>query len=218
MAPRHHLVLDHLRLAAHIARSYSGRGIEDDDLDQVARLALVKAARHFDPQRGDFAPFAAASVRGEIKRHFRDFGWGVRPPRRVQELRALIRGDTDEPITSANAARLAAAYDVEVADIFEVATASTGYTLRSTDELDEVCEPGAEDPALASIVDRMSVTALCRDLDANDRWLLERRFGDQLSQSQIGALLGVSQVQVSRRLSALLARLRERALIELSAA
>ena len=84
------LVLEHLGLARRLAARYASRGVELDDLVQVANLALIKAARGFKPERGAFPPFATATILGEIKKHFRDSSWTVRPPRRIQELQAQI--------------------------------------------------------------------------------------------------------------------------------
>src|SRR5689334_16299152 len=85
------LVLNHLGVAHGIARRYRNRGIAADDLEQVARLGLVKAARSYDPaKQADFLAYAVPTVRGEVRKHFRDHGWVVRPPRRVQELQSRI--------------------------------------------------------------------------------------------------------------------------------
>ncbi|MCW2829689.1 MAG: hypothetical protein JWP31_381, partial [Aeromicrobium sp.] len=84
------VVRRHLGLARHLAGRYVGRGIDRDDLIQVANFALVKAIRGFHHDRGEFVPFATVTILGEIKKHFRDHGWGVRPPRRIQQLQADI--------------------------------------------------------------------------------------------------------------------------------
>ena len=88
------LVHEHLPLARRLALEVSGRGVELEELVQVANLALVKAAHGFDQERGAFAPYAAATIRGDIKKFFRDHAWSVRPPRRVQELQAAISAAT----------------------------------------------------------------------------------------------------------------------------
>ena len=91
------LVHEHLPLARRLATQFSGRGVELDELVQVASLALVKAAHGFDEDRGAFAPYATATIRGDIKKYFRDHAWSVRPPRRVQELQAAITAATASP-------------------------------------------------------------------------------------------------------------------------
>lgn len=192
----HRLILEHLDLATRLAHGYAARGIELDDLVQVARLGLVKAAGHFDPDRGDFAPYAAATIRGELKRHFRDHGWDLRPPRRLQET----------------VARLSAGLEVEDADRREAEQARQCYTLASIEAAtDAGHEQGGLDPGYGHVEDRLTVGRLCRDLPRPDRQLLQWRFADELSQSQIGVLLGVGQTQVSRRLSTLLDHLHLRA-------
>lgn len=207
---QHLLILDHLPLAARLARSYRGRGVDADDLEQVARLALVKAAAGFDEDRGAFAAFATATIRGELKRHFRDRAWGVRPPRRVQELQARLGVEHDgTDITTAQIARLSDQLGVPASDLVEAAAARGCYAPDSIDAAQDAGhEMGGIDARLELVDDWVTFTRLCRDLARQDRQLLQWRFVDDMTQQEIAHELGISQMQVSRRISALLARLR----------
>jgi RNA polymerase sigma-B factor len=198
------LVEDHLPLAARIARTYRGRGVEDDDLLQVARLALVKAAERFDPDRGAFAPYAASTIRGEVKRYFRDHAWSVRPPRRLQDLQARLAAETAQGVRDPR--RLAELVDAPVADVREALAASSCFT---TDHLEEALGATAQvDDGFERVDAWLTVRSLRTALSADDKQLLAWRFVDEMPQREIAALLGISQMQVSRRLSALLSRLR----------
>lgn len=208
----HTLVEEHLDLAVRIARRYSGRGVEREDLEQVARLALVKAAHHYDPERGPFAPFAATTVRGEVKRYFRDLAWGVRPPRRVQELQArmsaepALDGRDEDPWTMAR--RLGE----PVAAVREAMAARGCFACDSIDAAEDGGHWfGLEDERFETIEQRETFRALCVGLSDGDRRLLAWRFVDELTQQQIADRLGISQMQVSRRLSRLLEGLRSAA-------
>lgn len=201
------LIQDHLSLAAHVARVYRGRGVEDDDLLQVARLALVKAADRFDPDRGAFAPYAASTIRGEIKRYFRDHAWSVRPPRRLQELQARIATETAVGASwSQNPREIAAQLGVPVADVREALAAGGCFT---ADTLEDGAGAAAHPDDGYDRVDAwLTVRSLRTTLSEDERRLLAWRFVDELPQREIATRLGISQMQVSRRLSALLARLR----------
>ena len=207
---QHMLILDHLSLAARLARGYRGRGVDADDLEQVAHLALVKAAAGFDEDRGAFAAFATATIRGELKRHFRDRAWGVRPPRRVQELQARLGAEHDgTEITTDQIPRLSERLGVPVEDLTEAVAARGCYAPDSTDAAaDAGREMGGIDPRLELVDDWVTFTRICRDLSRQDRELLQWRFVDDLTQQAIANQLGISQMQVSRRIAALLARLR----------
>lgn len=198
------LVTDHLDLAARLARGYRGRGVEDDDLLQVARLALVKAAERFDASVGAFAPFAASTIRGEIKRYFRDVAWSVRPPRRLQDLQAQIARETATgPVAPET---LATRLGVPLADVREAMAAGSCFT---NDRIDDEQGAGAlDDAGYARVEAWLTVRSLRGALSEDDRRLLAWRFVDELPQREIAARLGISQMQVSRRLSNLLTRLR----------
>ncbi len=204
-----HLVLDHLALASRLARTYRGRGVEADDLEQVARLALVKAADGYDAERGSFAPFAAATIRGELKRHFRDKAWGVRPPRRLQELQARIHAEHSGEITAGNVERIAGELGADVHDVREAAAARGCYSPASIDAAQEAGhDMGRTDERFDRVDEWVTFTGLCKDLTDDERQLLVWRFVDERTQQEIADLVGISQMQVSRRLKQLLDRLR----------
>ncbi|MEH3032824.1 MAG: sigma-70 family RNA polymerase sigma factor [Aeromicrobium erythreum] len=203
------LVEDHLPLADRIARRYGHRGVDADDLQQVARLALVKAARGFDPERGDFAPFAAATVRGEVKRYFRDLAWDVRPPRRVQELQARLSAEIDHDPRETDLTELAERLGVDPAEVREAAAARGCFTCDSIDAAEAAGHPFAVvDERLDLVEDWQAFRRLRRSLDDDACRLLTWRFLEGLTQQEIADRLGISQMQVSRRLSTLLTRLR----------
>lgn len=203
------LVIDHLSLASQLSRKFQGRGVEFADLEQVARLGLVKAAERFDTDRGDFAPFAAATIRGELKRYFRDKAWGVRPPRPLQDLQARIHREFVGEVTAANAHEVADQLGVAVEDV-RAASAARGCF--SPDSIDAAREAGHDmgglDPDLDRVDEWVTFGAICRDLDDDDRQLLTWRFVEERTQQDIADLIGISQMQVSRRLKKLIERLR----------
>ncbi|KRF41971.1 hypothetical protein ASH01_18010 [Terrabacter sp. Soil811] len=215
------IVILYLDLCSSMASRYVGRGVEHDDLVQVARLALVKAINGFEPGRGpSFAAYAVPTISGELKRWFRDRGWMVRPPRRLQELRARLRGVREELEQELGGTPsdddLAAAVGVSVDELREVAQASTAFHPLSID-----CSPGDDDhSSLATFLsspdgdleraeDRACLSGVLSQLDDDERELLLLRFVDGLTQREIGDLRGVSQMQVSRRLRRIVVRLQE---------
>jgi RNA polymerase sigma-B factor len=203
------LILDHLTLASHLARTFAGRGVERDDLEQVARLALVKAAKGYDQDRGAFAPFATATIRGEIKRYFRDVAWDVRIPRRLQELQARITAERAERPEDVSPVSIADHLDADVGDVREAMAARGCFTCDSTDVAEQAGHQVAHlDHRLEAVEEWVTFAELCRDLDHDDRTLLQWRFVEELTQREIGQRLGISQMQVSRRLAALIGRLR----------
>jgi len=202
------LVLDHLGLASALARRFSGRGVDMDDLEQVARLALCKAARRYDPEQGPFPPFATATIQGELKRHFRDRAWMVRPPRRLQEIQALIVAEQLPEITGANVEELAERIGVEPQELKDAAAARGCFHPDSVDDLRGRRELARNDDNLDLVVDWTSVCRPLRDLDRAARQLLQWRFVDGLTQQVIADRLGISQMQVSRRISKVLDTLR----------
>lgn len=205
------LIEDHLELAQRIARRFRRRGVDLDDLVQVARLALVKAAAHYQPDRGPFAPYAATTISGELKRYFRDHAWVVRPPRRIQDLQAGLSAERELQPREADPRRFAEALGADVADVREAMAARGCFTCDSIESAEEAGHPfGVEDAGFAAVDDRLVLASLWRHLDADERQLLTWRYFDELTQQQIADRLGISQMQVSRRLSQLLARLRGR--------
>jgi len=211
------LVHEHLPMARHLALRFRGRGVELEELEQVASLALVKAAHGFDPGRGAFAPYAAATIRGDIKKFFRDHAWSVRPPRRIQELQAAITAATDAESAPQDVDDLADDLDVEPEDVVEALSARGCFRSESTDRL--VGETGltigdmlpCTDAELELVDEWVTFCRLCRELSAPERELLRMRFVEDLTQQQIADRLGISQMQVSRRLRALLDGMRRRA-------
>lgn len=216
---RDEAVLLALDLPEQVARRYSGRGIDHDDLVQVGRLGLVKAAAGYRPGVGScFAAYATPTITGEVKRHFRDCGWSVRPPRRLQEVRALL-GAEEEQLTH-HLHRLPTRDEVADGlglDPGEVTRAKLCGSAYSAVSLDVPAEHGG---ALIDIVadesgdiDRMlslsSLREVLAELTERDRLIIRLRFVEERTQSEIGRVLGVSQMQVSRLLTALLATLRE---------
>jgi RNA polymerase sigma-B factor len=220
-ALREEVVLLNRSVALAIAAKYRSKGIPLDDLQQVASLGLVKAANGFDPAVGrDFLSYAVPTISGEVKRHFRDRGWTVRPPRRVQELQARINAapvDYTQPVTgsSAQPAEIAAQLGVEVSDVIEALTCN-GFSPMSLDV--PVGEPGSS----ASLGDLLSAgrddygdvenVIVLREalgsLPPRDLLILRRRFFEDCTQQQIGDEIGLSQMQVSRVLARILRQLR----------
>ena len=211
------LVHEHLPMARHLALHFRGRGVELEELEQVANLALVKAAHGFDSERGAFAPYAAATIRGDIKKFFRDHAWSVRPPRRIQELQAAITAATDADTAPHDVDDLASDLDVEREDVVEALSARGCFRSESTDR--PVGESGltigdtlpCTDTDLELVDEWVTFCRLCRELSADERDLLRMRFVEDLTQQEIADRLGISQMQVSRRLRAVLDGMRRSA-------
>ena len=217
------IVLLHLALADALAGRYASRGVPSEDLVQVARLALVKAVHGFRPElESDFLAYAVPSIRGALKRHFRDHAWTVRPPRRVQEAQLVLNAARPalcqrlgrEPTV----AEAAEALDLDEETVLEALTVDTCY---SPDSLDRPVDPdgegglelvgciGAEDPGFALSDSRTMLAPLIQALPPRDRQVLHLRFVQGLTQSEVGQQIGVTQMQVSRILSRLMTYLRE---------
>jgi RNA polymerase sigma-B factor len=214
------LVLLYLDLCGSMASRYDGRGVEHDDLVQVARLALVKAIDRYVPGQGpSFAAFAVPTISGELKRHFRDRGWMVRPPRRLQEMRVQVQSCRSsleqEHGHSPSDSEVALALGVSRAAVKEAAAAASSFHPTSLDAGTSDDESGSvaallgdEDESLARVDDRVCLDAALSDLDPEDRQLLTLRYADELTQREIGMRLGISQMQVSRALRRLVSHLR----------
>ncbi|WP_432492442.1 SigB/SigF/SigG family RNA polymerase sigma factor [Kineococcus auxinigenes] len=211
-----------LPMALSIAHRYRGRGEDLEDLQQVAAVGLVKAVEAYDPALGrEFAVFAVPTVSGELKRHFRDKGWSIRPPRRLQELRPRLssaRTELEQDLgRSPSISEVAAHLGVDVEEVSECMAATEQYHLHSLDELVAGADGtrpslldtlGDLDAALESTADHLTLAPLLASLPERDRRLLVLRFERGWTQSRIAEDLGVSQMQVSRLLQALLSRLR----------
>ncbi|SEE75198.1 SigB/SigF/SigG family RNA polymerase sigma factor [Jiangella alba] len=214
------VVILHLNVAAAIARRYDRRGIEHEDLLQVANLGLVGAARRFDPGRGkDFISFAVPTIRGEVKKYFRDHGWAVRPPRRVQEMAAAVSAATQEMSqvngVAPGAAELADHLGVGVDDVVEASasrecfkTASLDYRGDDGDESAFADTLGKDDDGYTRVDAVAMLAPACRMLKPRDRHIVYLRFFKGLTQQEIGAEFGVTQMQVSRLLARILGSLR----------
>jgi RNA polymerase sigma-B factor len=209
-----------LQIAVDVARRYRNRGVGNDDLEQVACLGLVKAARGFDPERAnDFLAYAVPTIRGEVRRYFRDHGWAVRPPRTVQQTQARITAAESDlcqelgraPRPSEIAERLGLELDLVV----EALAANGCFAPSSLDATPGDSDEGLgdhlgdDDASFDSAEARVALKPLLAHLDRRERIMLEMRFFQGATQAEIGAVLGVTQMQVSRLLSALLARLRD---------
>ena len=211
----------YLGLCTTMANRYSGRGIEFDDLVQVARLALVKSIHRYQPGHGpSFAAYAVPTISGELKRWFRDRGWAVRPPRRLQELRATVqaaRTSFEQEIgTEPTDAELADSLGLSVEQVREAASASTGFRALSLD-----CAPtddtrpsleaflACPDEDLETADDRVCLTEVLTTLDEQERELLLLRYVEGMTQREIGEMRGVSQMQVSRTLRRIIGRLQD---------
>ncbi|MGL5853491.1 MAG: sigma-70 family RNA polymerase sigma factor [Phycicoccus sp.] len=216
---RDRLVVVSMEIADAVALRYRGRGVEVDDLLQVARTALVKAARRYRPGAGSgFAAFAVPTISGEVKRHFRDYAWSVRPPRRLQELRwALSREEEQlrhvlghEPTDD----DLALALDVTADEIAEARACGAAFHSVSLDAPTPtgttVGDAVADDSALDhfGVETHESLRAALTSLTDRERLILRLRFVEERTQSEIGEAIGVSQMQVSRLLGGLLGKLR----------
>lgn len=222
-ARRRHLldliVEANIPLARSIARRYAGRGIAVDDLEQVASLALVAAAQRFDPDRGaDFFAYAVPTIKGELRKHFRDAGWAVRPPRRLQELQARLwaaEQDLGQELgRPATPAEIATHLEVDVEEVLEALGLSGCFSTASLDV--PLGEDGAtyadlqgeEDAGFEQCDARVALGPLVRGLSDRDRRIIELRFFENWSQQRIGEEIGVTQMQVSRLLSRILGQLR----------
>jgi RNA polymerase sigma-B factor len=224
-AAREALVTRFLPLARQLARRYQRGGEQLDDLVQVASLGLLKAIDRFDPARETaFSSFAVPTILGELKRHFRDKGWSVRVPRDLQELAVKVDKVADEMSRELNRAptpaELAQRTGTTLEQVLEAREASAAYRAVSLDrprtEDDEDGESyadavGVEDPGFKNAENAATVQRLMRILSEREREVLRLRFEEDLTQSEIGERVGVSQMHVSRLIRQSVARLREAA-------
>jgi len=215
------VVLLNMAVARSVARRYHNRGIAAEDLEQVAYVALVRAADKFDVSLDkDFLTYAAPSIRGEIKKHFRDHGWVVRPPRRTQELQPQVVAAGQELTHSTGRSprpsEIAAHLGVDVEEVIEALAMDGCFRPTSLDV--PVGEGGTsvlgdllqgEDTGLSASEARMMLAPVLRQLGERDRRILYLRFFEGLTQREIGQELGVTQMQVSRLLTRICQTLRE---------
>ena len=215
------VVTSHMSVATAIAARYRTRGIASEDLQQVAYLALVKAAKGYDPEVGnDFLSYAVPTIRGEIKRHFRDLGWMVRPPRRIQELQARITAADAELSQSLGRSprpsEVAAHLDESPEDVNEALATVGCFTPSSLDRpagengtmaISDLL--GGEDAAQGAVEARAMLAPVVRRLSDRDRRILLLRFFRGWTQQEIAEDIGVTQMQVSRLLTRIMADLRK---------
>jgi RNA polymerase sigma-B factor len=219
-AARDELVALHLPLVEHAARRFRNRGEPFEDLVQVGTIGLIKAIDRFDTERGvEFSTYATPTVVGEIKRYFRDKGWAIRVPRRLQELRIAITAATAE-LTHANGRsptprELADTIGCSVEEIIEGLESSNAYATLSLDAGEEtdtgagmLAAMGAHDENLEHVEIRESLKPLLDGLDPREKRILLLRFFKNMTQSQIATEIGVSQMHVSRLLTRTLEQLR----------
>ena len=217
---RDRVVVINLPVARNLATRHAGRGIAYDDLVQVASLALVRAVDRFDPSfERDFLSFAVPSIRGELKRHFRDLGWMVRPPRSVQEAQAeavKVRDELEAKLgRRPTDAEVAEHGGLELAAVTEALALQGCFTPAS---LDKPLQPDGESVLGSLIADpesqyaaseaRLMVRPLLRRLDPRDRTIVRMRWFEQRTQQEIADAIGVTQAQVSRLLARILGELR----------
>ncbi|MDN5798250.1 MAG: sigma-70 family RNA polymerase sigma factor [Intrasporangium sp.] len=209
--------------ADRVALRFSRRGVDREDLVQIGRAALVAAMRRYRPGSGRcFTSFAGPTIRGELKHYFRDATWSVRPPRRLQELRADVHHSRERleqgfsrTVTNAD---VAADLDLPETDVRECLCAEAGYHSRSLDAPTRDAQAGssslsdliaADGDEFARMDDVISVRSAMAHLDDRERQIVRWRYVEGCTQAEIGQRLGVSQMQVSRLHRAILKRLRE---------
>lgn len=215
------LVHLHLPLVEHAARRFRNRGEPFEDLVQVGTIGLIKAIDRFETDRGvEFSTYATPTVIGEIKRYFRDKGWAIRVPRRLQELRMQISGATGELTQklgrSPTPRELAEAIGCTVEEIVEGLESSNAYATLSLDASDDnddgppsmLSTLGEDDAGIEHVEIRESIKPLLEGLGEREKRILLLRFFKNMTQSQIAEEIGVSQMHVSRLLTRTLAQLR----------
>jgi RNA polymerase sigma-B factor len=210
-----------LPLARSLARRYHRSGEPLEDLIQVASVALVKAIDRYDPARGcAFSSFAVPTITGELKRHFRDHTWTVRPPRDVQELTlrvetALVRltQQLDRSPTTTELAGAAGLDEEQILEALQARCGRTGLSLQAPQgapgdatTLEDTL--GREDPDIARAETRAELDGLFKTISPRAREMLRLRFEEDMTQAEIGTIFGVSQMQVSRILRQTIAHLR----------
>ncbi|MEU0132998.1 RNA polymerase sigma factor SigF [Streptomyces sp. NPDC006296] len=223
---RNTLIEMNLSLVRFAASRFRNRGGDDtEDIIQVGTIGLIKAIDRFDLSREvEFATFAVPYIVGEIKRFFRDTTWSVHVPRRLQELRVELAKAKEQLSAKLDrdptVAELAAHLDLAEEEIIEGLVAANGYSAGSLDTPSADSESGSDqrayaellgedDPGMANVENLHTLAPLLRQLDEREQKIVRMRFGQEMTQAQIGAELGVSQMHVSRLLSRIVQRLRE---------
>ncbi len=207
------LVAQHLNLVRYLAGKFSNRGENLEDLVQVGCLGLIKAIERFDPERGtEFTTYATPTIVGEIKRHFRDKGWAIKVPRRLQEFNASVAKTTEELTSQLGRVptpdEIAKKLEVSPEDVLEAQELGQSYNLLSIDsELDAddsrktsslLDYLGRDDFQLEQVEDRLALHRAFSSLPSRERLLMYLRFFENRSQSEVAKVLNISQMHVSR--------------------
>jgi RNA polymerase sigma-B factor len=215
-ALRNRLIESNAHLARSLARRFANRSEPLDDLEQVAMLGVLKAVERFDPERGTpFGAFAVPTVVGELRRHFRDQGWMVRVPRRVQDLHlrigTVISELSQQLGRSPTPREIADAAGVRDEDVLEALDAGNRYRPTSLDVgptgSDSDALVGDTDAEFASVEDRATLLELLHRLPEREQRVMYMRYFEDMTQAEIAEAVGVSQMHVSRLLSRSLAAL-----------
>ena len=221
---RDQLIVSHINLVRFLASKFKNRGESLEDLVQVGTIGLIKAIDRFDPERGlEFTTYATPTIMGEIKRHFRDKGWSVRVPRRLQELSAKVNQASDELTNqlqrSPSVAEIAEHLGTSVDEVLEAMESSSAYSSvpleggggGEEDETPSIIDHYAtEDPDLAASDDRIVLEQAIADFSPREQEVVRMRFDEGLTQVEIAERLGISQVQVSRLLRRTLRRIQDK--------
>jgi len=217
---RDELIEAHIGLAEYLARRFNNRGEPLDDLVQVASTGLIKAVDRFEPERGlEFSTYATHTIVGELKRHFRDKGWAVRVPRRMQELHlrlgqivALLNQDLGRSPTVAEIAVEAGVSDEEILEAMEAGQAYRFTSLDAPSPGEDggslSTNLGSDDVSMIDVEHRATLSPLLAQLPERQQRILHLRFFEGLTQSEIASRLDISQMHVSRLLARSLAQLR----------
>jgi RNA polymerase sigma-B factor len=220
---REQLIEQYMSLVRSLARRYSYRGEQLEDLVQIGAIGLIKAIDRFDLDRGvELTTYATPNIIGEIKRHFRDKGWSVRVPRGLQELNVqlsrLVEQLTVQLSRSPTIPELAKAAGVEEEEVLEALESGRAYTSLSLsvgggggddDDLDPLESLGTEEHQYEVSEDRAVLAPGFKALDERERKILQLRFFEGLTQSQIAQQVGISQMHVSRLIRRSLEKIRE---------
>ncbi len=219
---RNTLIEINMSLVRYVAKRFSHRADEMEDIVQVGMIGLIKAIDRFELSREvEFPTFAVPYIVGEIKRFFRDTSWSVHVPRRLQEARIELAKASEELSSRLGRAptvrELAELMQMTEEEVIEARVAANGYNSASLDaaisgdDQDSAAALadfiGMDDPAMELIEDFQSLAPLIAELDERERRILHLRFVEELTQAQIGEQLGVSQMHVSRLLSRIINRL-----------
>jgi RNA polymerase sigma-B factor len=222
-AEREQLILEHMPLVRSLARRYANRGEPLDDLIQVGTLGLIKAVDRYDPTRGhELASFATPTILGEIRRHFRDRAWAIHVPRALQDAHSRV-GRAVESLTAElgrtpSVTEIAEEADLSEEDVLEAIAAGGAYrplslsrppSAQSEDE--EPMDVGEPEDGYLQAESRATLAGSLRALPARERVILHLRFSEGMTQSEIAARVGISQMHVSRLIQRALQRLRDHA-------